>query len=47
LFRERDEWWLPGAAKLGSKEHEHVIIYRISVDRVTGRRAAREQHTMA
>jgi nitroimidazol reductase NimA-like FMN-containing flavoprotein (pyridoxamine 5'-phosphate oxidase superfamily) len=41
LFRDRAEWWLPGAAKLASKEHEHAVIYRISIDRVTGRRAAR------
>ena len=41
LFRDRDEWWLPGAAKLASKEHEHAVIYRISIDRLTGRRAAR------
>jgi nitroimidazol reductase NimA-like FMN-containing flavoprotein (pyridoxamine 5'-phosphate oxidase superfamily) len=41
LFRERPEWWLPGAAKLGAKEHEHAVIYRISIDRLTGRRADR------
>ena len=41
LFRNRGEWWLPGAAKLASKEHEHAVIYRISIDRLTGRRAAR------
>lgn len=41
LFRNRHEWWLPGAAKLGSKEHERAVIYGISIDRVTGRRAAR------
>jgi nitroimidazol reductase NimA-like FMN-containing flavoprotein (pyridoxamine 5'-phosphate oxidase superfamily) len=41
LFKERHEWWLPAAGKLGSKEHEHAVIYRISIDRLTGRRAAR------
>jgi uncharacterized protein len=41
LLSERDEWWLPGAAKLGSKEHEHAVFFRISIDRLTGRRAAR------
>jgi nitroimidazol reductase NimA-like FMN-containing flavoprotein (pyridoxamine 5'-phosphate oxidase superfamily) len=42
LFQERHEWWLPGTAKLGSKEHEHAVIYRISIDQLTGRRAARD-----
>jgi uncharacterized protein len=41
LFRARHEWWLPATAKLGSKEHEHAVIYRISIDRLTGRRAGR------
>ena len=41
LFQQRFEWWLPGAAKLESKEAEHAVIYRISLDKVTGRRAAR------
>jgi uncharacterized protein len=41
LLRKRSEWWLPGAAKLGSKEGEHAVIYRISLDKVSGRRAAR------
>jgi nitroimidazol reductase NimA-like FMN-containing flavoprotein (pyridoxamine 5'-phosphate oxidase superfamily) len=41
LFKRRSEWWLPGAARLESKEPEHAIIYRISLDKVTGRRAAR------
>jgi nitroimidazol reductase NimA-like FMN-containing flavoprotein (pyridoxamine 5'-phosphate oxidase superfamily) len=44
LFQERHEWWLPGAAKPGSKEHEHAVIYRISIDHLTGRRAARDHH---
>jgi uncharacterized protein len=43
LFQERPEWWLPGAAKLGPKEHEHAVIYRISIDRLTGRRAGQNQ----
>jgi nitroimidazol reductase NimA-like FMN-containing flavoprotein (pyridoxamine 5'-phosphate oxidase superfamily) len=41
LFQERREWWLPGAAKLGAKEHEHAVVFQISIDRLTGRRAAR------
>lgn len=45
LFQQRAEWWLPGAAKLDSKEPEHAVIYRISLDRVTGRRAARGRNS--
>jgi len=41
LFQQRPEWWLPAAAKLSSREHPDVVIYRINVDRVTGRRATR------
>jgi nitroimidazol reductase NimA-like FMN-containing flavoprotein (pyridoxamine 5'-phosphate oxidase superfamily) len=43
LFRQRREWWLPGAAKLGALEHEDVVIYRIQIDRVSGRRASRDR----
>lgn len=41
LFNERFEWWLPGAAKLGAEGHEEAVIYQISIDRLTGRRANR------
>jgi uncharacterized protein len=47
LFNERREWWLPGAGKLGSKEPEHAVIYRITIDRLTGRRAARDEREAA
>lgn len=43
LFMQRREWWLPGAAKLESGEHHHIVVYRIQIDRMTGRRAARER----
>jgi nitroimidazol reductase NimA-like FMN-containing flavoprotein (pyridoxamine 5'-phosphate oxidase superfamily) len=42
LFRQRQEWWLPGAGKLPAREHPHVVIYRIQIDRLTGRRATRD-----
>lgn len=36
------EWWLPGAGKLaGGQEHHVPVMYRIRIDRVSGRRAAR------
>lgn len=41
LFQERPEWWLPAAAKVGSHDRHSVVVYRIHIDRVTGRRAAR------
>ncbi len=41
LFEQRAEWWLPAAAKTASSEHANVVIYRIQIDSVTGRRAAR------
>ena len=44
LFQQRREWWLPGAAKGQSGEHEHVVIYRIQIDRLTGRRGARDRN---
>jgi nitroimidazol reductase NimA-like FMN-containing flavoprotein (pyridoxamine 5'-phosphate oxidase superfamily) len=42
LFEERPEWWLPAAAKVASRdERGSVLIYRIQIDRLTGRRAGR------
>ena len=43
LFATRAEWWLPGAAKVNPHEHSDVVIYRIHVDTITGRRAARDR----
>lgn len=40
-FNQRPEWWQPAAAKVGSHERHAVVICRIQIDRVTGRRAAR------
>ena len=41
LFSQRPEWWLPAAAKVGPREHHAMIVYRIQIDCMTGRRAAR------
>lgn len=41
LFQERPEWWLPAAARLTSHERHNVVVYRIQIDQVSGRRAAR------
>jgi uncharacterized protein len=43
LLEQRRQWWLPGAAKVGSAEHHGVVLYRIRIDRMTGRRAARQR----
>lgn len=42
-LRQREEWWLPGAGKVTSREHPHMVIYRITIDRLTGRRAERDR----
>jgi nitroimidazol reductase NimA-like FMN-containing flavoprotein (pyridoxamine 5'-phosphate oxidase superfamily) len=44
LFKRRREWWLPGAAKAESGEHQDVVVYRIQIDGLTGRRAARNRN---
>ena len=41
-FQQRPEWWFPAAAKLPSRERHAMVIYRIQIDRVTGRRASRQ-----
>jgi nitroimidazol reductase NimA-like FMN-containing flavoprotein (pyridoxamine 5'-phosphate oxidase superfamily) len=45
LFNDRSRWWLPGAAKPGGVDHQGVVIYRIHIDRMTGRRTARPEHS--
>lgn len=42
-FLKRQESWLPAAAHVPSREHDHMVIYSILVDRLTGRRASRNQ----
>jgi nitroimidazol reductase NimA-like FMN-containing flavoprotein (pyridoxamine 5'-phosphate oxidase superfamily) len=41
-FQARREWWLPAAAKLGTRESPAVVIYQIRIDRLTGRSASRD-----
>ncbi len=40
LFQKRREWWLPAGATTAGSRVRH-IVYRIHVDEITGRRAAR------
>jgi nitroimidazol reductase NimA-like FMN-containing flavoprotein (pyridoxamine 5'-phosphate oxidase superfamily) len=43
LFVQRADWWLPGVGKLTIGEGQVTpVIYRIRLDTITGRRAARE-----
>jgi uncharacterized protein len=42
LFKQRSEWWLPAIGKReGGAEHVEPIIYWVSIDSITGRRADR------
>jgi nitroimidazol reductase NimA-like FMN-containing flavoprotein (pyridoxamine 5'-phosphate oxidase superfamily) len=41
-FQQRPEWWFPAAAKITSGEHHAMVLYRITIDRLSGRRAARD-----
>lgn len=43
LFAPRPEWWLPAAAKTRPPEHHVPVVYRIALDRITGRRAQRDR----
>jgi nitroimidazol reductase NimA-like FMN-containing flavoprotein (pyridoxamine 5'-phosphate oxidase superfamily) len=42
LFRRRPEWWFPAAATVAGREPAAVVIYRIHIDQLTGRRASRD-----
>lgn len=41
LFEERQQWWLPAMARLRSADPEAAVLYRVRIERMTGRRAAR------
>jgi uncharacterized protein len=38
LFQLRTEWWLPAAAKISSTDRPDIVVYRIQIDRMSGRR---------
>jgi uncharacterized protein len=38
LFQQRAEWWFPAAAKVSSTEHSDIVVFRIQIDRMSGRR---------
>jgi uncharacterized protein len=42
LLQQRPAWWLPGAGKLATGDEHHVpVLFRIRVDRLSGRQASR------
>ena len=42
LFERNPNWWLPATGRLVSEgERETPVVYRIRIDRATGRRASR------
>ena len=41
LFEQRDQWWLPATAKVNPPEHHVPVVYRIVIERITGRRASK------
>ena len=41
LLQMRRDWWLPAAAKTAESHRYVPIVYRIRIDSMTGRRAAR------
>ena len=43
LFEQRRQWWLPAAAQVPSRQHDQLVLFRIQIDRLSGRRTARAQ----
>jgi nitroimidazol reductase NimA-like FMN-containing flavoprotein (pyridoxamine 5'-phosphate oxidase superfamily) len=44
LFAQHPQWWLPGTATLATgHDHASPVMYRVRIDSVTGRRAARPE----
>jgi len=41
LLHHRSDWWLPGAARTSSTDLYRPVVYRIRIDAISGRRAAR------
>ena len=41
LLKDRSEWWLPAAARTASTDLYRPVVYRIRVDAISGRQAAR------
>lgn len=38
-FLQRPDWWMPAAGHVPGREHDRIVVYRIQIDRLAGRRA--------
>jgi nitroimidazol reductase NimA-like FMN-containing flavoprotein (pyridoxamine 5'-phosphate oxidase superfamily) len=47
LFENRPDWWYPAAGKMRSSEIRTPVIYRIQIEALSGRRAARDPKKIA
>ena len=43
LFNKRPEWWFPGAGRTTGAQRHVPVIFRIRIDRLSGRRASRDK----
>jgi len=43
LLQQRPKWWFPGAARTTSREPAGVVIYRIQIASMSGRRVSRSR----
>ena len=43
LFAARPGWWLPAAAKIPGRDRHDVVVCRLQIERLTGRRTARRR----
>lgn len=42
LFQRRPDWWFPAAAQLATADTRPPVVYRIQIEEITGRQAARD-----
>jgi nitroimidazol reductase NimA-like FMN-containing flavoprotein (pyridoxamine 5'-phosphate oxidase superfamily) len=43
LFSSRPGWWLPAAAKIPGHDRHDVVVFRIQIERLTGRSTTRRR----
>jgi nitroimidazol reductase NimA-like FMN-containing flavoprotein (pyridoxamine 5'-phosphate oxidase superfamily) len=41
LFKRRRQWWLPAAGQTRARVRDELVLFRVQIDRLTGRRTAR------
>jgi uncharacterized protein len=47
LFQNRPDWWYPAAGKLRAGDTRTPVIYRVQIDSMSGRQAARDPARIA